>query len=767
MAMSATRTVLNEHHELGRRLDPGAHVDDAAHVSFDRAERHSRRQERRMGSGRLASVVGVAALASFGAFEWRFAFGWDPVLWQAVMAAAIPALFMSAACSRRIARPVVGWVLSLVGLLWFLSVVVLHDTTASFLPSARAFNGIASGVVNGWARILSVPLPVPAAGSYLVLPAVLVALSSLAGVTIALRSEWPWLGAAPPTAAFALAIVFGIGGTGSRVVPAAAFAVVALLVAGATARIAVRDAPVGSPAVRRGAEVLLCAAVVVAAGALIGPNLPSVRSAHPYNPRTSRVPPTVTVRAQNPLDELSAWARDPHGPALLTVRWSGPPQPLQIAVLNQFQTFDGWTTSNRFAPAGASLASAAALERSPGARIVTANVRVDALSTPWVPAARRPVSVRGIRTLVQPATGILVAAASNVHAHYRVRSIVTTPSCTLDAAVPFSPGTAPSIPANIAAVALKDAAGAATPCARAEAVARSFSQDTFNPDAPSGSGLPAIDNFLFGTRASGGRTGTYEQMAATCALLVESLGMKARVVVGFHAGHPVGDGVYVIHPDDAFAWVEVDFQRSGWVPFFPTPHGAPTPKSDEVDQTVSPLRQNPNRIKPTKAAPVERVGVRHRQFTNSFGLPTVAIVIGSVGGGAVLAYGALVLLVSGVRRRRRQRRLANPDPRQRVLGAWREAMDDLAAARVPTLPWETLSEVVTNGQHRLGDAKAAPLIPLANVTNRARYSASPIDTSDALLAWSYSSELATAVRSSLSRLDRVRTSVDVRLLFRR
>ena len=61
---------------------------------------------------------------------------------------------------------------------------------------------------------LSVPLPVPAQGEYLVLPVALTWLATLAGTELVLRSRWPLAGAVPPALAYALTLLFGIGCSG-------------------------------------------------------------------------------------------------------------------------------------------------------------------------------------------------------------------------------------------------------------------------------------------------------------------------------------------------------------------------------------------------------------------------------------------------------------------------------------------------------------------------------------------------------------------------
>jgi hypothetical protein len=55
------------------------------------------------------------------------------------------------------------------------------------------------------------------------------------------------------------------------------------------------------------------------------------------------------------------------------------------------------------------------------------------------------------------------------------------------------------------------------------------------------------------------------------AVMLRSLGIPARVAMGYGAGHLVGDNTWGVMTTDLHAWVEVPFQGYGWLPFEPTP----------------------------------------------------------------------------------------------------------------------------------------------------------------------------------------------------
>lgn len=78
-------------------------------------------------------------------------------------------------------------------------------------------------------------------------------------------------------------------------------------------------------------------------------------------------------------------------------------------------------------------------------------------------------------------------------------------------------------------------------------------------------GQRPLEDFLFH-----GKQGFCEQFASSMAVLLRSVGVPARVAVGFTPG-TAQDGYRKITTQDAHAWVEVYFPRYGWMTFDPTP----------------------------------------------------------------------------------------------------------------------------------------------------------------------------------------------------
>ncbi len=69
------------------------------------------------------------------------------------------------------------------------------------------------------------------------------------------------------------------------------------------------------------------------------------------------------------------------------------------------------------------------------------------------------------------------------------------------------------------------------------------------------------------------KQGYCEQYASAMAVMLRSLNIPSRVVVGFTQGVKQPDGSYLVTSHDAHAWVEVKFENNGWVRFDPHPGG--------------------------------------------------------------------------------------------------------------------------------------------------------------------------------------------------
>jgi protein-glutamine gamma-glutamyltransferase len=121
---------------------------------------------------------------------------------------------------------------------------------------------------------------------------------------------------------------------------------------------------------------------------------------------------------------------------------------------------------------------------------------------------------------------------------------------------------------RVAALSREMTSAASTPYGMARAIEQYLRRSyQYSLDVGTTMSADPIEDFLF-TR----KTGYCEHYATAMVVLLRTLGIPARLVTGFLPGvwNDFGN-YYTIRQQDAHAWVEVYFPRSGWVTFDPTP----------------------------------------------------------------------------------------------------------------------------------------------------------------------------------------------------
>jgi transglutaminase-like putative cysteine protease len=132
-----------------------------------------------------------------------------------------------------------------------------------------------------------------------------------------------------------------------------------------------------------------------------------------------------------------------------------------------------------------------------------------------------------------------------------------------------------SLPAIVARTAREVTAGSANDYERADklqdyfAVSGGFRYDT---DVEVGSGSNAIARFLRD------KEGFCVHFSFAMASMARTLGIPARVAVGFAPGTPQPDGTVSVGLRDAHAWPELYFEGVGWTRFEPTPDRGSEPE---------------------------------------------------------------------------------------------------------------------------------------------------------------------------------------------
>ena len=260
-----------------------------------------------------------------------------------------------------------------------------------------------------------------------------------------------------------------------------------------------------------------------------------------------------------------------------------------------------------------------------------------------------------------------------------------------------------------------------------------YSKDLATNPAGDKNGTQAIVAFLQSKR------GYCVQFASTMAVMARTLGIPARVAVGFAPGERQKNGSYVVGAHDAHAWPEIYFQGVGWVRFEPTPSsGAPTGVAPPSYATPAPDGGTPTDGATSSPSPTSTsaagpggtdVGPRLRQDILNEQQPG-----GGIGAGPVripvvpFFIGVAVLLLLAVppftRVLLRRRRWSDTStPTAVALAAWTDLQDALVDHGYdwdPADPPRRGAARLVESRHLVGEPALA-VQRIAAATERARY----------------------------------------------
>ncbi|RLV09035.1 transglutaminase [Streptomyces griseocarneus] len=458
----------------------------------------------------------------------------------------------------------------------------------------------------------------------------------------------------------------------------------------------------GASPVRTGRRI---GAVVLGIALLVPAVLPTMEGGLLERTRTAGTgrDDSTGFDAVRPLVTLQNSLNQPENRELLRYRTSaGNPRDVYLRIVT-LDRFDGaaWQPSERrFTDLPEMLPVPTGLD--PRVRTESVNTSVAAASTyaqsylplPY-PAER--VRVDGGRWLYEPEGRTVSGARKQTtrSVRYQVSSLLVEPTAAQLAAAPAPreevlreytkvPGAVPRV---VEETARKVTAGAANAYEQAVKLQDWFAADggfRYDTQVASGSGKDAIAKFLEEKK------GFCIHFSFSMAAMARTLGIPARVAVGFAPGTPLEDGAVSVGSKDAHAWPELYFEGIGWTRFEPTPSRGTAPDytvtqepgaSELVVPAPAPDRSTAPSARP--AAP----GACTPQLRKSGECPSEerpTVEAGAHGGGlstgpvmgAValgLAVLALPLLLPLRRRRLRKQRLS--EARTNALAAWAELTD--------------------------------------------------------------------------------------------
>ncbi|UGQ10369.1 DUF3488 and transglutaminase-like domain-containing protein [Yinghuangia sp. ASG 101] len=751
------------------------------------------------GAGSVAARCAVAlgptgVLALCAGLAFHRAYGLRAVAPVVALAALVPVAVSALVSRPRGGGPAPLWRSLLAQpLAWFLvGWGILHRDT---VPGPALARRMGADLLDAPHRVLTTVAPVPAEGALLVLPFTAVWLAAYAGAELALRTRAVLTPALPAFAVLALAAVVGAGGPGSNVAAAGAFAGATglLLIArcGTAAGVpadtpaAAREHPGRARASAASIPVVMAAALVAA---LVAPSLTGADGRTPVSPRDEAAAPSPgPITGGNPLDLVGSWLADPLRPMFRVTGTAASAadaarladQDWRLAVLTEF---DGrtWSPAAALRPTGGRVPGTADGAAASDAGVDTLDldqrITVQRLGGVWLPAADRPRSIEGPRgaeeLAVDTDSGTIATRVPLQDGDtYRVKSQVPLPDprrvqfaqTADDPAMTHLPDS--PIRDRLRELAHQATEGSGFPYQQALRLAQWLRDNhTFDTAAVPGHTYRSLEFFL-----TESKRGTSEQFATAFAAMARTLGLPARVVVGFHHGTEEADGLQVFGRD-AVVWPEVEFADVGWVAFQPTPGEAAGGGRPLPPQAVpEPAEPAPGGLPP--GAAVQRRIEDERIIDAERDAPAPPTAQADRGSGgipwwtwpiAAIATAALVGTGLGAHRAlapwRQRRNERRGDPACQVIAAWRRVGTALHRLGMPDPATLTAEDVAAYGTARLtgvpltdhpGAPDAATVLPdFAALVNAIAYGDTTPTPARAAEAWHHADALTRAARKA-------------------
>lgn len=367
---------------------------------------------------------------------------------------------------------------------------------------------------------------------------------------------------------------------------------------------------------------------------------------------------------------------------------------------------------------------------------VTQAYRIGDLAAVWLPAAYQPIdfepAARGFEASFEPVSSTLLVGANRDRSDglsYTVRSAVPRFEPSYLESLDNDPAEIPpgfievpaDLPPTLAELAREVTAGEAGPY-RLSLALQNWFRDGFEYDlevAP-GHSSARLEGFLLNERR-----GYCEQFAGAFATLARTLGLPARVAVGFTPGIEMetdaqGGTLYSVRGEHAHAWPEVFIGEAGWVAFEPTPgRGAPgaeaytfVPEQQEDSgpapgSTVAPPPVPPPPDGAERPAPTQPSSPAPSDGDGGGDLARRAATLAGLSVAGVAAAAILYALATtglGFLQRRQRRRWAHRDTGRAVIVAWEEIIELLRPRRIRPRTAETPLELAQRAAEGLGSA---------------------------------------------------------------
>jgi transglutaminase-like putative cysteine protease len=655
-----------------------------------------------------------------------------------------------------------------------------RDTMRALLPSKDTLELLRLDLRLVWTQFPSAVAPVPSQGSYLVAAAFGIGLVALLSDAFAFRAYGRVEAAVPGGVLFVFTAALGTDR--NRVAVAALWFATAIFVIALLRALhsGADDSWLGRRGRAMGAAIpatFASAAVAAIAAAAVGPLLPGageepLLDTHNGDGEVTEVlSPLVDIRSRLVTRSASE----------MFVVDTPVSRYWRVTGLSEFDGRTWGLRDSKLEDAGGFLR-----DRTDNEQIVQQRFTISRLGGKLVPTAFAPVSVSQDDVRWLPNTDTLVYDGESMAPGdiFNITADVSEPPAELlRTLTATSPPTGefwelPSnFPAEAAELARQVTATATTPYDRAVQLQNFFRTFTYDLTVQAGHSNDAILGFL---RI---RRGYCEQFAGTYAAMARSLGLPARVAVGFTPGERQPDGSYHVYGRHAHAWPEVWFDGVGWVLFEPTPgRGAPgseqttgvPPAQDDTPTPAGTSTGDPNAPAPTTTAPVftpiTEPGLLE-PVTGDTVPPVPAAGQPPAEGGskapwivlAIATVAAWMLVMPHVVRRFTRR---GATPAEQVVQAWHGTVGALQLAGAPAPSGSTPIEYAARVERDLG-VDHRSLSELARFVTRAIYSPAGVGEPAAMRAAVLRTQLEETAREMTPWHTRILSRLDPRLVRQR
>ncbi|MDQ0757086.1 transglutaminase family protein [Arthrobacter sp. B3I4] len=664
-------------------------------------------------------AAALTVLLGLGVLGFSLSFGGDPYYLIAGFGGILLGLGVAAATVHFRLGALTTAALALAAYLVFgTALAVPQASIAVVLPSLESMQTLLAGVVFAWKDMLTVGVPVGTAGGTLIVPFLSSLLTALAAGLLIWRLKNPYWPLLPVLVLFITGIAFSTSAGFLTVERGIALTVVAVAWASfrrdVLRRSDTRTVSVNRPdtdqttartaRLRRAGTAAAVVAVAVGITAVTSPLLAAGDDRKVL--RNTIVPPFDPKDYVTPLASFRNFVKDKKDDSLFVVKGLPKDGRVRLAALDAFNGTNynmDPNGSGSFSKVGdaKSLNTLADSTGTVPTSNYTLDITIEDYQGYFLPGGRKTTGISFARDGSGAAAGLYFNSGTDTAV--TTRGLGKGDSYSVQVADPaklehgqltqydFAKDTLPEpaeVPPVVGSQANDLAADAPTAIDRVRQVEAHFQKTgAFSNGLIADGQLPSVSghsaNRIRSLLTAKQMLGDDEQYAVAMSLMLRHLGIPSRVVMGFYPDPKSpenGAGVVKITGKDVHAWVEVAFDRVGWVSFDPTPpkDNVPIPPDPENKSKPKPqvLQPPPPPQEPAELPPDSSPDALDADEKKNnpwlFWGPLLAAIGMALIPAAVIALP--LLLIAWLKSRRRKARFTEGHPAQRVGGGWNEVL---------------------------------------------------------------------------------------------